>query len=235
MNGFTAALAGFVLIHIGVSATGLRQAIVARIGEGPYRGVFSLASAILLGWMIWSFGQVRADPGDPLTAQVWAPPAWLYWPGVALILVAFLFMVVGMLTPGPTQAGFEGTLNKPEPARGMLRITRNPFLWGVSLWGLGHVLLNGERYALMLFGALALMTLFGSRSIDRKGKARNFEAWERFAAVTSNVPFKAILEGRNKLVPGEIGWRLIVAALAFALFGAFHQAIIGVPAFKGMW
>ncbi len=232
MNSFAIALVGFVLIHVGVAATGLRTALVSRIGERPYRGVFSLASAVFLIWMIWSFAKMRADPYDPLNALVWLPPEWLIWPAYGLIFLGFVFIVAGSLTPGPTYVGFEGTLNNPEPAKGMLRITRNPFLWGVTLWGLGHLLVNGERYAIMLFGALALMTLFGSRSIDRKGAARNPEGWARFAAVTSNVPLLAIVQGRNKLIIGEIGWRLIVAVLAFVLFGYFHQVIIGVPAFR---
>ena len=48
MNLFAWALAGFVLIHIGISATGLRKRIVGAIGEWPYRGLFSLASGALL-------------------------------------------------------------------------------------------------------------------------------------------------------------------------------------------
>ena len=231
MNGFAAALAGFVLIHVGVSATGLRSAIVSKIGERPYRGLFSLASAALLVWLILALAAVRADPTDPLREAMWWPPEWFRWPAYALILLGFLLGVTGLLTPGPTFVGFEGALNKPEPAKGMLRVTRNPFLWGVALWGVGHLLVNPERFSLMLFGGLSLMVLFGTRSIDRKGAARNPEGWAKFAAVTSNVPFAAIAQGRNKLALGEMGWRLIVAAAAFALFGYFHGAIIGVPAF----
>ena len=52
----------------------------------------------------------------------------------------------------------------------MLRITRHPFLWGMALWGAKHLLVNGERFAVMLFGALALMAIFGARSIDRKAQ-----------------------------------------------------------------
>ncbi|UPT64261.1 MAG: hypothetical protein M0D54_06925 [Hyphomonadaceae bacterium JAD_PAG50586_4] len=70
----------------------------------------------------------------------------------------------------------------------------------------------------MLFGALALMALFGARSIDRKGRARDAEAWDRFADVTSNAPFAAIAQGRNKLALGEIGWRgLLGVAVSLAI------------------
>jgi uncharacterized membrane protein len=231
MNGFVWALAGFVLIHVGLSATGLRAAVAGRIGEGPYRGLFSLASLGFLVWMIQSYGAMRADPFDPLNETLWAPPDWLHWPAVGLASFGIALAVAGVLTPGPTLAGFEKRgLEQAEPARGVLRITRHPFLWGVSLWALAHLMLNGERFALMLFGALGVMVLFGARSIDRKGRARSGEAWERFEDVTSNVPFAAITQGRNHLAVGEIGWRAL-AGLIVALGVAFaHPMLFGAPA-----
>ena len=233
MNLFALALVGFVLIHIGVSATGLRTRLVGRIGEWPYRGLFSAASAVLLVLIIVGLGQLRADPFDPLNAPLWAPPDWLRWPAYVLVLFGLSLAGAGLFTPGPTLAGFEKKgLAMAEPARGVLRITRHPFLWGVALWGAGHLLVNGERFALMLFGALALMAVLGGRSIDRKGAARDPVAWAKFADVTSNAPFVAIVQGRNRLDLGEIGWRgLIGVAIAVAL-ALFHRQITGVPAFS---
>ncbi len=232
MFGFPAALAAFVLLHIGLSATGLRAALVSKIGERPYRGLFSAASAVLLAWLILSFAAMRADPFDPYNAMLWSPPVWARHITHLFVLVGFFFAIAGVFTPGPTYVGFESSIKKDEPARGMLRITRHPFLWGVAFWAAGHLIANGERFAPMLFGGLGLMVLFGTRSIDRKTAARNPEDWARFAAVTSNIPFAAILQGRNKLRLGEIGWRLLVAIAAFVLVAAFHRLAFGVPAFS---
>lgn len=233
MNLFAWALVGFVLIHIGISATGLRRRLVERIGEWPYRGLFSAASAVLLIMLIVGLGQMRADPFDPLNQPLWAPPDWLRWPAYVLVLFGLTLAGAGLFTPGPTLAGYEKKgLAMAEPARGVLRITRHPFLWGVVFWGAGHLLVNGERFALMLFGALALMAVLGARSIDRKGAARDPDAWGRFAAVTSNAPFAAIMEGRNRLNLAEIGWRgLVGLAIAVAL-ALFHRQLIGVPVFS---
>lgn len=218
---FALALAGFVLLHIGVSATGLRGALVGRIGEGPYRGLFALASAGLLVWMVFSYPAAQASDVAPL----YTPPAWGRYATHALALLAFLLGVSGLLTPGPTTAGFEGALAKADAAKGVLRITRHPFLWGVALWAGGHLLSNGERHAVMLFGALGLMALFGTRSIDRKSAARNREQWETFRAVTSNVPFAAIVQGRNKLALGELWIRMFAALAAYVAVAYFHAGL----------
>jgi uncharacterized membrane protein len=259
MNLFAWALAGFVLIHIGISATGLRTRLVGWIGEWPYRGLFSLASLALLVALIQGFTQMRADPFDALNAPLWAPPDWLRWVAYVLVLFGLSLAGAGLFTPGPTLAGYEKKgLAMAEPARGVLPNSRPPFLWGGArggarhlrgygeafglmqfgalaggaVWGAGHLLMNGERFALMLFGALALMAVFGARSIDRKGRARDPEGWAKFKDVTSNVPFMAITQGRNRLDLGEIGWRgLVGVAIAVAL-ALFHRQIAGVPAFS---
>jgi uncharacterized membrane protein len=233
MQGFTAALAAFVLLHVGVSATGLRGVLVARLGERVYRLVFSLASAALLIWLCVAFAQLRADATDPLNEIIWTPPLWLRAIGYVLIAFGMVSAVVGVLTRGPTFLGMENTVNDPDPVRGMLRITRHPFLWGVAFWALGHLLVNGERFALMLFGALGVMVLLGVRSIDRKGAARNPEGWARFEAATSSVPFAAIVQGRNTLKLGEIGWRILVGIAVFVGVGLGHRLLFGVAAFPG--
>ncbi|HRP10342.1 MAG TPA: NnrU family protein [Terricaulis sp.] len=231
MGSFVWALAAFVGLHVGVSATGLRAKLAGAMGEGFYRALFSIASAILLAWLIWSIGQVRGDPFNPLNAPLWAPPDWLRWPATLLIALGIVLLTAGILTPGPTLAGFEKKgLSAAEPARGVLRVTRHPFLWGVALWGAGHALVNGERWALMLFGVLTLMVILGTRSIDRKGRARDPEAWDRFDAVTSNVPFMAITQGRNSLKLGEIGWRALAGLAVAALLMLAHQRFFGVAA-----
>jgi len=231
MGPFPLALAGFVLLHVGVSATGLRQRLVGRIGEGPYRALFSLASIGVLTWMIMAYGDTRADPFNPLNESLWLPPTWLHWPAVGFGFIGIALAATGVLTRGPTSLGFEKQgLAREEPALGVHRITRHPFLWGVALWGVGHLLANGERAAVMLFGALTFMVIFGARSIDRKGRARDAVGWARFEDATSNVPFMAITQGRNRLALGEIGWRGLAGLAVAGLILFFHERLFGVAA-----
>src|SRR5690554_2193575 len=107
MNGFAWALAAFVLIHVGISATGLRTRLVGAVGEGPYRIGFSLLSLGLLLALIHYLGAMRADPFDPLNEPLWTPPDWLRWSSYALSLTGIALIVTGVLTPGPTLAGYE--------------------------------------------------------------------------------------------------------------------------------
>jgi uncharacterized membrane protein len=231
MGAFTLALAGFVLIHLGVAATAARAAMVRRIGEGPYRALFALASLALLAWLAAAFAAMRRDPFDPLNELVWRPPEWTHWLAAVLVSLGIMLAVAGALTPGPPFVGFgKRLLPREESARGVLRITRHPALWGVVLWGAGHAVANGERFAIMLFGALTFMAIYGARSIDRKARARDAEGWSAFEAATSNLPFLAIAQGRNRLALGEMWWRLL-AGLAVALLVALaHDSLFGAPA-----
>jgi uncharacterized membrane protein len=235
MNQFSWALAGFVAIHVGLAATGLRARAVAAIGEGPYRAFFSLASIALLAWLVVGYRAMRADPFDGLNAGIWTPAPWLVSLGAGIAFAGVVLAIAGLLSPGPTLVGYSArALAQPEPARGLLRVTRHPFLWGVAIWALGHVLANGERFALMLFGALGLMVLLGVRSIDRKMSAKGGEAWERFAQATSNAPFVAIAQGRNRFALGEIWWRLAAGVAVACVIAWTHQVAFGAPALAAL-
>ena len=53
--------------------------------------------------------------------------------------------------------------------------------------------------------------------MDRRKQQTLGDDWERFAAVTSNTPFAAILQGRNKFNAAEIGWRNPAIGLALTI------------------
>ncbi|MCF8505224.1 MAG: NnrU family protein [Caulobacter sp.] len=224
MTSLIAAAAFFVLLHLLVSGTALRGVIVKAVGEGAFMGLFSLASIAGLVWLGMAYGEARGAGA-------------LYWdlgPGakhgaMALVLLGFLLLVPGILTPNPTGVKQEGALDKPDPAKGILRLTRHPFLWGVAIWALAHLLVNGDAPSVILFGALLALALSGGASIDAKrGKALG-PKYAAFVAQTSNVPFAAILAGKQKLSLGEIGWwRLLLAVVIYAALLWGHPFLFGV-------
>ena len=105
---------------------------------------------------------------------------------------------------GPGAAVLE---KQQDLVRGMLRITRHPFLWGAAIWARGHIIVNGDIASLILFGSLLILALIGSVLIDAKRLRKMGESYRAFMAQTSNVAFAAILAGRRTLTLSEIGWR----------------------------
>jgi uncharacterized membrane protein len=223
MIPLTLAALFFAGIHPLVSGSPVRTRLVAAIGEQRYRGVFSLLSLIGLVGLILAY---RAAPYVPL----WSPPRGLRHAGALLMLAAFYFVVVGVMSKSPTAVGRETLLRDPEPARGLVRVTRHPFLVGVTLWAITHLLVRGDAAAMILFGTFLFLGITGPMRIDRRQRALFGEDWQRFAGVTSVVPFAAILGGRNRLALGEIG--LLRSAIAWAVYAVFlfvaHQYLFGV-------
>jgi len=72
------------------------------------------------------------------------------------------------------------------------------------------------------------VAIAGPFSIDRKRQKAFGDAWNRFAGLTSNVPMIAIIEGRNSLRLGEIGWwPAVLAVILYVLFLYFHKILFG--------
>lgn len=224
MTALLLASALFVGIHVVIAGTRLRDVLVGVVGERAYLGFFSLLSIGALSGMIIAYS---AAPRTPL----WDTPGWLRTAAMVVVLVAVVLAVIGLTTPSPTATGGSGALERGDAARGILRVTRHPFLFGVALWAAMHLLLNGDGASLVFFAALLILALIGPPSIDAKRRRAFGERWSRFAAQTSIVPFAAIGAGRNRLVAGEIGaWRIAVAVLAAAALLVFHGRLFGAPA-----
>jgi len=226
MSTLIVAALAFVLLHLLVSGTRLRDTLTGTIGTNAYMGLFSLASLGLIVFLVMSYPLAKADPIDH---AYWTSTPATKMVQLGLMLVSFLLVVPGLTTPNPTSVRQEATLDRPDVVKGMLRISRHPFLWGVALWAAGHLLVNGDRAAIVLFGSLLVLAVSGTFSIDAKRKRALGATWDGFAAQTSNIPFAAIASGRQSLKLGEIGWWRI--ALAVALWGGtlfLHPIAFGV-------
>jgi len=212
------ACAVFLLLHV-LPSTPLRAALVRTIGEGPYTGAFSLATLATILWMAAAY---KGAPATPL------------WPGLrfvpsAVMLFAFIFVVCGVMTPNPTAVAQGKLLARPDPARGIIRVTRHPVMWGIMLWAGAHILARGELKSTIFFGSFLLLAAAGTRLQDARKAKTHGEDWKRFAALTSNLPFAAIAQGRNRLALGEIGLvQLVFALLVYGGMLAVHAWLFGV-------
>jgi uncharacterized membrane protein len=113
-----------------VSESG-RENLIARFGEGPWKGMYSLISAIGFVLIVWGFARARYD-----APQIWTPPAGARHITMLLMLVALILL-----------AGF---LFKRSH---IAVIVHHPMLWAVLAWSAGHLCANGSAADLLLFGA----------------------------------------------------------------------------------
>ena len=226
MQSLALAALAFIAIHIGISGTTVRDALVRRITLNGYMLLFTAASVAALVWLIIAYQKAAYVPTWGMLGA-WKPVM------IALMLPAFLLVVVGLATPNPTSVNGE-RLIEAEP-RGILRITRHPFLMGVALWSALHLVGNGDWASLLFFGALFVVAAAGPASIDAKRRrALGPAAWDRFASRTSILPFAAILSGRNHMPGRELGlWRPAGGLLAYALMLGGHVHLVGVSPWPG--
>ena len=211
----------FLATHF-VPSTPLRGVFVRALGQWGYTAFYSLVAFAGIGWMVWAYNRAPVE-------ILWQGPRWL--PAV-LMPVSFILLAGGLFARNPTIVGADRLLRSPDPARGMIRVTRHPVMWGFLLWALAHLLARGDAKSLIFFGTFALLAGLGTLLMDRRKKNTLGEDWARFAAATSNVPFAAILRGRNRFDPGETGWRNPAIGLAlYALFFWIHPMLFGARAY----
>jgi len=152
----------FLGVHsVRIFAEAWRGSTIARLGEGPWKGIVSLFSIIGLVLLVWGYGMAR-----PESALLFEPPTWLKHIAVALNLVAFVLLGAFIVPAGRIKARLG-----------------HPMILGVKTWALAHLLANGRVADLVLFGAIliwAVADFMAAKARDRAagtvriaGPARN--------------------------------------------------------------
>jgi uncharacterized membrane protein len=119
---------------IPVGATGLRGNLVSNIGEGPYKGLFSLTLIGSVVLMVLGWRSITPN-------LVYDPPAF----GAIIMapLMLFAFALLGA-------ANYKTNIK---------RLIRNPMLTGVVVWSVAHLATNGDDRSIALFGGMGLWAL----------------------------------------------------------------------------
>ena len=134
-----------------IVADGWRAARIAQLGEHGWKGLFSLASALGLGLIVWGYGLARAEP-----VALWAPPGWTKHVAALLTLPAFVLIAAAYI-PG----------NRIKAAVG------HPMVAGVKVWAIAHLLSNGNLADVLLFGAFLAWAVIDFRSARQRDRAAN--------------------------------------------------------------
>lgn len=216
------ALASFTwfAIHAFIAGSELRWWLVQRTGQRVFSALFSLLSLAALLFLIDAY---RKAPFYPL----WFSPRIIHFLPLAVMPLSLTLLVGAFSVPNPTAVGAEKVLQRTDAARGVLRITRHPFLWATALWSGAHLLVTGHVASILFFGTLLITALRGTSSIDEKRRRTNKAEFTRFVAITSNLPFAAIVQGRNRLAVSELWVPLVIATLLMAVLLHMHLRLFG--------
>lgn len=233
MSNLIAASLVFLGIHVLISGTRLRDAITATIGERSYMGAFAVTSLLAVIWLATAYNAVAASAENRVLYDLGTGVRHLAIPVVAL---AFLLGVQGLLAPNPTSVQQESAAASEGTVRGVIRITRHPFLWGVMIWAAFHLAANGDLASVIFFGTFLVLALLGTLLIDAKRRRKLGAVWQAYSYKTSNLPFAAALSGRNKLKIGEsFGPRFWIAAAIFVVALFAHAWLFSASPFPNGW
>jgi len=150
--GLPLMIAGLVLFigaHVFTTMRGQRAALIARVGEGAYKGVYSLLSIVGVVLIAWGFARYRAAG----YIAVWDPPGWtrhvtvlLVWPAIIMFYAAY--------SPGRIKA-----------------VLKHPMLVGTKLWALAHLISNGDLGSIILFGSILAWAVYDRITLKRRTDA----------------------------------------------------------------
>jgi uncharacterized membrane protein len=156
----------FLGVHsIRIVAGDWRTQQIARLGAGPWKGLYALASLVGLVLIVYGYGLARAEP-----LILWTPPVWMRFVAALLTIPAFVLLAAAYV-PG----------NRIKAAIG------HPMVAGVKLWAFAHLLANGTPASAVLFGAFlvwAVVYLASARRRDRTAGIRYPAGAYRGDAVT---------------------------------------------------
>jgi len=147
--GLTLEIIGLIVFlgaHVFVTMRGERAALVAKVGAGPYRGLFSLVSIVGIVLIGFGFARYRATGLIPL----WYPPGWTRQIVVALMWPASIAVVAAYI-PGDIK-----------------RVLKHPLLVGVKLWAFAHLCANGDLGGIILFGSVLAWAVYDRITLKRR-------------------------------------------------------------------
>ena len=171
-------IAGLVLflgVHTLTTLRETRGTLMGQIGEGPYKGLYSLVSLAGLVLIVWGYGRYRMAGYIP----AWDPPQQLQ--PIALVLMWLSFVALA--------AAYS-------PAGKIKGLLRHPMLVGVKAWALAHLLVNGDLGSIVLFAAFLAWAAYDRIAVKRRGDAgaprSDFTSGDMIAVVVGSAAYAAM-------------------------------------------
>jgi uncharacterized membrane protein len=129
--------------------SGARDAAIARMGAGGWKGLYSVLSLAGFVMIVYGYSQARLEP-----SLLWVPPTWTRHLAALLTLPAFI-MVVAAYVPG----------------NAIKAKLKHPMLLGTKLWAAAHLLANGMLADALLFGGFLVWAILCFRAARMRDRA----------------------------------------------------------------
>jgi uncharacterized membrane protein len=125
-----------------IFAEGGRAMAIARLGEGPWKGIYSIISIVGFFLIVRGFGQARGN-----VVELWSPPDWTRH--ITIFLMLFSAILMGAFIFKKSHIAVAA---------------HHPMVWSVAIWAAGHLLSNGSSADLVLFGAFLVWAVADLRN-----------------------------------------------------------------------
>jgi len=136
----------FLGVHcVALAAPAFRSSAIARLGEGPWKGLYSLVAAAGLALIVYGFYLARESP-----MVLYSPPGWMRYVTFLLMLPVFPLFIAAYL-PGRIKTAI-----------------KHPLLAAVKFWALAHLLANGTLADVLLFGGFLAWAVVDRISLKRR-------------------------------------------------------------------
>jgi uncharacterized membrane protein len=204
--------------HVGLATSRVRQALVSRAGVQGFTWIFAVIAALSFSALVAGYSQVRftGPAGIGLTTTSWGRGLL-----TATSAAGVVFMIGALAPSGYWDSPGAVFVQGVRPAYGLERVTRHPFFAGTVLTMGSHALLATHMTGTIFFGGFVVLAVVGPVHQARKLSARKGEAFARYLASTSAIPFVAIVRGRQPLALRELPWPALALGVLIA-FGVRH-------------
>ena len=132
-----------------IFADGWRTQTIARLGEKPWKGLYTVVSLVGFALIVWCYGLARQQP-----VLLWQPPVMMKHLNSLFTLAAFILLAAAYVP----RNHFKARLH-------------HPMVLGVKLWAFGHLLATAKLADALLFGAFLLWAILDYRAARRRDRA----------------------------------------------------------------
>jgi uncharacterized membrane protein len=211
----------FYATHIGLATAGIRGALVGRLGARAFVVLYSVVAAVVFTALVAVYADAREQ--GPAGISLASVP-WARGPLMVAIVAGLVLMVGAFARKGYWDSPLMVLSDRVRGPVGLERVTRHPIFAGIVLVFGAHALLATRLTGMVFFAGFVALAILGPYHQARKLRAmKGAEAYDRYLAKTSAVPFAAILAGRQQLVWSELPWGMLaLGILAAAGIRAVH-------------